>query len=283
MTLITTYAQRLQAAGAATATIGGRVRALRHADRHLPHGLDAACGDEITAYLATRRTANSRCTYYYALRDYYTRMVRAQKLTLDPMAAVDRPKPAQSLPNPVTNDQLRTALELSPDAPWRAAVILAAYAGLRCSELCRITCADVTEASVRVVQGKGGKDRYVPTHPLVWELRQERGSGHLVVDRRGQPTTMPRLSCTQGRHWARIGLPKNVHLHRFRHWFGTSLAEQEVSVDVIRELMGHANVQTTLGYIRVSQRRRAAAITLLPVMRHEPDGSRLVPPAAEAA
>jgi len=275
--LIRVYAERLRAAGCSEQTIKTRSRALRHANNALPHGLTNACGDEITAYLATKVKPWTRSTYYYALKSYYTRLVRARRLAYDPMVTVDKPKGGDSLPNPVSDEELAHALEHSPSQPWRAAIILGSYAGLRCSELCRITGADITRERVHVIGGKGGKDRFIPTHPLIWNLREEMGPGNLVLDHRGSETTMSRLSCNQGRHWRRIGLPPTIHLHRFRHWFGTALVEQGVGIEVVCQLMGHASVSTTQGYVRVSAARKSAAILTLPVMGHEPGSSRLVP------
>lgn len=276
--LIRAYAERLRAAGCSEQTIKTRSRALRHAHKTLPSGLNEACGDEITAYLATKIRPWTRSTYYYALKSYYSRLVRARKLSYDPMETVDRPKSGDSLPNPVSDEELAYALDHSPHQPWRAAIILGAYAGLRCSELCAITGDDVSRERVLVREGKGGKSRTIPTHPLVWALREEMGAGHLVLDHHGQPTTMPRLSCNQGRHWRRIGLPPTVHLHRFRHWFATALVEQGVGPDVVQGLMGHSSIATTMNYVRVSAARKSAAIRVLPTfvpVAPEPDASRL--------
>jgi len=61
-------------------------------------------------------------------------------------------------------------------------------------------------------------------------------------------------------------LGESVHLHRFRHWFGTTLVDRGVGIEVVKELMGHARLETTLGYVRSSTARRAAAIGALPVL-----------------
>lgn len=280
--LIDVYAQRLKAAGRSHYTISTRCRVLRRADLLLPQGLDHACGEEITDYLARCEKDWTRITYYSALNGYYKTLVRAGKLTLNPMDAVDRPKPGDSTPNPVTTAEFFTALELSPNSPWRGAVILGGYAGLRCAEMAALLRTDVTRERIHVRRGKGGRARYIPTHPAVWDFVAECNASAVLVDEQGEAFTPERLTGSQGRHWQRIGMPE-VHLHRFRHWFGTTLADNGVGLEVIRELMGHRSVATTQGYVRVSQARRETAISQLPNRTSEPVTTWLGRPTASAA
>ena len=264
-TLIEDYAERLRAAGRSPLTISTRCRVLRHADRTLPQGLYEACGDEITTYLARRRAAWSKATTYSHLNGFFTTALRLNWLTFNPMVDVDRPKAGGRLPNPVSDDEVTAALERSPDLPWRLAVLLAAYEGLRCGEIARIERDDITRQHVHVRCGKGGKDRFVPTHELVWDAVKDRQPGRLVL-RHGRPLSPGHLSQLQRRHWDAIGLSLAVHIHRFRHWFGTTLVDKGVGIEVVQQLMGHSNIATTLGYVQVSTARRAAAISVLPVL-----------------
>ena len=139
---------------------------------------------------------------------------------------------------------------------------------------------DVTVERVHVRRGKGGRARFIPTHPLVWDLIRGRRDGPVLVA--DLPLTPDRLTKSQGRHWQRIGMPE-VHLHRFRHWFGTTLVDEGVGIEVVRELMGHRSIATTQGYVRVAQAKRDAAIVRLPEWKIEAGTSRLDPRATRAA
>lgn len=267
-TLIEDYAERLRAAGRSPLTISTRCRVLRHANRTLPHGLDEACGNEITTYLARCRASWTKSTNYSHLNGFFTTAVRLRWLDFNPMTEVDRPKAGDRLPNPVSDDEVRIAIDRSADLPWRMVVLLAAYEGLRCGEAARIEREDITEQHVHVRCGKGGKDRFIPTHHLVWQTVKDRPGGRLVL-RNGRPLSPGHLSQLQRRHWHEIGLSAAVHIHRFRHWFGTTLVDRGVGIEVVKELMGHARLETTLGYVRSSTARRAAAIGTLPVLTQE--------------
>jgi integrase/recombinase XerC len=260
--LIEVYAERLRAATRSPYTISTRTRILRHADRMLPRGLDKANGDDLAAYLARPLKAWSRSTHFSALRGYYSTMVAAGRLSHDPTTTIARPSAGQRTPNPVSDAELTAAIERSPN-PWRAATIIAAYAGLRCIELADLDRSDVTAHYVRVRHGKGDKARYVPTHPVVWDLVGGMPAGPILCRASGRPITPEWLTSTQHAHWSRVGLP-DVHWHRFRHWFGTTLSEQGVPIEVIQALMGHASIETTRGYVRVSVSRHYAAMATLP-------------------
>jgi site-specific recombinase XerD len=294
--LIDVYTRRLTARGCSKRTISVRSSVLRHAHRWLiangcPKGLDEAGDEDIAAYLARPLKAWSQASVYSHLRGYYKAMVKARRLTLDPTDAVDRPKSGDNTPNPVETWQLDAAIDRSPDQPWRTATILAGYEGLRCCEITVLDRDDVTEEHTHVKDGKGGKGRYVPTHPIVWDLVRHRAPGLLVVSKRGLPISAQRLSSMQYRHWGSVDLP-GVHMHRFRHWFGTTLADGDVPIEVICEMMGHSSIEQTRHYIRVSVARKKFAMAALPMLgdrnerspldaprnrEHQPVGSRLVP------
>ena len=51
----------------------------------------------------------------------------------------------------------------------------------------------------------------------------------------------------------------NVHLHRFRKWFGTSMADKGVDIRDLKELMGHDKIETTNEYYIYSNLERIRA------------------------
>ncbi len=51
---------------------------------------------------------------------------------------------------------------------------------------------------------------------------------------------------------ADAGIRKNAHIHTLRHSYATHLLEQGVSLKIIQEYLGHANIQTTLIYVHLT-------------------------------
>lgn len=249
-------------------TVEARRQWLQHAERRLPHGLDRANPRELAEYRAAprrdgaRRSPWSTHTIDTHLRGFYTWGVRDGRFTFDPMVALTKPPQGTRAPHPCRDEHLAVAFG-APRFPWRRAIMLAAYAGLRCAEICSVTAEDLTAHGL-IVTGKGGKTRTVPVGP---ELEAEIGhvqTGHLCLGARGKPMNPRILTQMQRPVWDVLGLPRTFSLHGARHWFATSLLVAGVDVRVVQELLGHSSLATTEIYLAVTDARKAAAVTRLP-------------------
>lgn len=267
--LIRRLATHLRAASYSERTIADRVRLLDHANRCLPQGL-LATADEIAEYLGSPGWSDwTRSTYWAHLFSFYQWAVDRGEITHNPMTELRRPDTGDSVPDPVTDEELHLALQRSPDLPWRTAIMLAAYAGLRCSEIARIRRQDITELDVRVRQGKGNKDRVIPTHPALWEYIRDRPRGELTRTVNGFPMTGTQLTQRQHLHWRSVDLV-GLHWHRFRHWYATTLLRNGADIRVVQELLGHASIVTTQGYTKVVSEQRRFAVSTLPAPATSP-------------
>jgi site-specific recombinase XerD len=153
----------------------------------------------------------------------------------------------------------------------RAIVLLMLLGGLRSAEVRTLRLADVDMGLRRVrVNGKGGKERVVPVDRAFFAelggyLRQERPAGCrcpecFVVLRgpsAGQPLTEAGLRRIFRTHRASSGAMR-VRPHRLRHTYGTELAAAGIDLLALRELMGHANPETTAAYVHLAPEALAA-------------------------
>lgn len=156
---------------------------------------------------------------------------------------------------------------------WRDKAIagLMLFSGLRSAEVLALTVADVDIARGWArVAGKGGRERRTPVDAEVagWVqtyLLAERPDTDVpalfVVAKgasRGQPLTPAGLRTIFRYHRDRAGVPA-AHPHALRHSFGTALAEAGVDLAVIQSLLGHAHVDSSIGYIHLAPVRVRAA------------------------
>lgn len=261
-TFIEAHVNHLRAAGRSKMTIRSRRQLLYRVDHALPRGLVRATTSELEAFLGQDWEQWTRCTYHMHLRGFFTWATagRDPYLDWDPTSELARPRKPHGIPKPVTDHELQLALGIG--GRWPLVVTLAAWAGLRAGEIVRLRREDVTAERLTVL-GKGGRVDAVPTHPRVWGVVGSMGPGHLLCRRDGSPGSSRWL--TGAARWAfdRAGLP-NVHLHRFRHWFGTMVQRSQGDLRVTQRLMRHASPATTAGYAAVVDEQLRAAVLMLP-------------------
>ena len=140
--------------------------------------------------------------------------------------------------------------------------------GLRCMEVrsVRLQDLDFDRKQLKVVQGKGKKDRYVPLsihliRGLIKYIETEKPKDYLF---NGQPNERAggdfdsRYS-QRGVQWvvkqvAKIsGIQKDVHVHTLRHSYATHLLEDGMDIITLKDLLGHQNIETTLDYLQIAQ------------------------------
>src|SRR6202051_4558458 len=157
--------------------------------------------------------------------------------------------------------------------------------GLRSAEVLALNPEDVllSEAQLRV-RGKGNKLRFLPLAPesaqlLDHYLRLERTdpcAAALFVSlkgrSRGARMTAAGLRSLFRHHRQTTGITK-ANPHRFRHTFATDMIRAGISLPALMQLMGHAQIQTTMVYIQLSpqdiweQYARAVSQRIRPVPR----------------
>ena len=142
--------------------------------------------------------------------------------------------------------------------------------GLRCAEVRTLKVADVdTErAMVHVRQGKGSKDRCLPMGVMLARgiksyIYAEKPRTYLFEGNDGKAYSQ------RGAQWAisqavkKAGIVKEVSLHTLRHTYATHLLEQGVNILTIKDLLGHAHIDTTMIYLHLA--RPSALVAFSPM------------------
>jgi site-specific recombinase XerD len=162
-------------------------------------------------------------------------------------------------------EQLEQLFTVGCIQPRDRAFLMTVYGGgLRLNEACHLRVRDLQSdrQQIRVVQGKGKKDRYTLLSPrlreelkLYWKLYRLEGwlfPAHHEVQQPMIDATGQRIFY---RAVQRAGLPRQGGIHSLRHSFATHLLESGVEITVVQRLLGHTSLNTTAGYLHVRQER----------------------------
>ena len=206
-----------------------------------------------------------------AVRGFHKFLVSEGLAATDPTVELSAPRRSRSLPKALSTDQVQQLLDApTNDTPagLRDQVMLEILysSGLRITELIDLDVDDVDlDSQTLRCRGKGNRERVVPFG----------GPAAAAIDAwlvRGRPiwtATTPALLCNarggrltrQGawkllkQHAEGVGLGDKVSPHTLRHSFATHLLTGGADVRVVQELLGHASVNTTQIYTRVTDQR----------------------------
>jgi integrase/recombinase XerD len=192
---------------------------------------------------------------------------------------VSYPKRHAPLPTVLSLEQVGALIGAIRHPCYQAIVMVLYGAGLRISEALALEVTDIDGARgvIRVRHGKGDKAREAKLSPTLYQwLRQywdrcRPPPPYLFASRpTGKPpgaeTVRAALALAAKQAW----INKRVTPHVLRHSFATHLLEHGTDIRVVGALLGHASLQSTARYAKVTEklvRQTPSPIDLLPQRR----------------
>ena len=251
----------LQIRNYAPTTVDCYVRSVAEFARHFNRSPDQMGPEEIRQWQLYLRNEKKvkRSTFVQAvcgLRFFY-------RTTLNRAVDIERipfPRGEKKLPIILSKEEVKALLTAPKNLGHR--VILAALysSGIRVSEVTRLKVSDLDRGRgvIWVRGGKGRKDRQVMLADslrevlIAWWRRKGPGEWLFPGGKTGRPLTTKAVFWICRKAAKLAGIAKSVHPHSLRHAFATHLLDEGVSLVVIQELLGHADLRTTIRYLQVS-------------------------------
>lgn len=236
---------------------------------------------DVMGYIAHRRadkatTANRRLT---VLKRFYRLGIRKNLVKADPCLNLRAAKQAPRFPKTLSESQVEALLGApDTDTPLgirdRTMLELMYASGLRVSEMVDLKTIEVglNEGVVRVISGKGGKERLVPfgaeaatwlkkylevARPQLLDTKaQHKATQDLFLARHtGQGMTRQAFWHIIKRYATLAGIDVPLSPHTLRHAFATHLLNHGADLRVVQLLLGHADISTTQIYTHVARER----------------------------
>jgi len=229
---------------------------------------------------------------------FFKHLTRYQIVPTNPAGELEMPRSEHRLPKMILTvpeiEKIISLPDISDPPGLRDRAILEVFysTGIRRKELCNLNLMDVdySRRIVRVEQGKGNKDRYVPIgrRALAWieeYLKESRPllgrtqDTHALFLSTNGVRMIPDCLSFRIRFWIRVArLGKTGSCHALRHAFATALLDNGCDVRHIQAMMGHAKLETTAIYLHLGMHDiKAAHDKFHPASRIDP---RKMPPSS---
>jgi integrase/recombinase XerD len=215
------------------------------------------------AYLLKQRklAVGSVVNHVAALRFLFVRTLKNQEFR----EFLPYPRERQRLPGILSKEEVAQLINSSGNLFRRTLLMVLYGTGMRRSEVARLKVGDIDSQRmiIRVVEGKGGKDRDLPLSPALLETlraywRWRKPQVYLFPSRHSTEPHQPIsdkavwIACSEAAREA--GIRKRVTPHTLRHSWATHLLEAGTDLRTIQILLGHEDLETTAKYLHLSQR-----------------------------
>ena len=183
------------------------------------------------------------------------------------------PKKQFILPNIMSEEEVDHLFKASLTHKEYCTIGLLYGSGMRISEVCALRIKDIEskEKRIKVYQGKGAKDRYtLLADDLVDKLRSfyieaGRPKEYLFTSSQTKRSLHPRsMQLIVNSAMEKAGFAdKGYTAHTLRHSFATHLLDSGANIHVIKTLLGHSKIETTMIYLHLQKHTHLGIISPL--------------------
>lgn len=263
--------------GKSKSTLTNYGRQLAHLSLHylqLPTELDH---EQVLDYLHLVKSNGTPSATFFKFTVYGMRY--ACKLRGLPYQQFSLPAIAHTnkLPVVLNEQEVRALIKVCDLLKHKLLISLCYGCGLRCAEVRNLKLGDVdtVRGMIHVRQGKGKKDRMLPMGSMLARgiskyIDAEKPRLYLFEGNDGN------VYSQRGAQWAitqavkKAGIVKEVSLHTLRHTYATHLLEQGVNILTIKELLGHAHIDTTMVYLHLARPSAHVAFSPMDTLYNQP-------------
>jgi len=252
----------LQLSGAKPNTQKNYLREVDNLAKYFNRSPEELGEDELKEYMLylmkERHLSEGTFRFYVAALKFFYRTTLKREWMVEKIKC-----PRAKIKLPVVLDllEVESLFSVTKNLKHKAILMLTYSSGLRASETARLKITDIDSKrmTVRITQGKGGKDRYsILSQTTLEQLRQYwrkyRPTKWLFDGaKKDDHISTHSVQCMFYAARKRAGITKPASVHTLRHSFATHLIEAGTSLHHVQLLLGHRSPTTTTVYLHVSR------------------------------
>ncbi|HEX4715621.1 MAG TPA: tyrosine-type recombinase/integrase [Ktedonobacteraceae bacterium] len=263
--------EELQRRNYSAITTRNYLRVVADFAKHFGKSPDKLGPNELRSYQAyllqdRKLTPGTVVNWVAALRFFFVKTLKRHQFR----DFLPYPQDRRRLPTVLSREEVSRLINAAGTL-FRRTLLMTLYGtGMRRAELAHLKVSDIDSQRmiVRVVAGKGGKDRDLPLSPALLEILREywrwwKPRLYLFPTRTcrrrlDQPISDKTVWIACNEAARRAGIRKRVTPHTLRHSWATHLLEAGTDLRTIQVLLGHGDLETTAQYLHLSQRHLQA-------------------------
>lgn len=200
--------------------------------------------------------------YVYALKVFFSWQLETGAITRNPVSVLKFKRPARNHREPLTVGEIQTLFAAAVTCREHAMLHLFYSCGLRRSEAVRLRLSDVhlRQRLLYVRSGKGDRRRVIPLTgrvavSLEQYILQERGKARytgtsFMLNSIGKAMRGDSYVLLLKSLLRKAGMSKDISPHYLRHSIATHLLQSGMSMEYVRDFLGHQCLETTQVYAR---------------------------------
>jgi integrase/recombinase XerD len=224
-------------------------------------------------YLKTKPKRNKKelisqshiCTQILAIKLYFNYLQRTKTIKKNPCTLKIKQNPSNER-TVLTQQEIQQLYKSCTNTTEKTILNLCYGCGLRKTEAALLTIKDVNldQKLLFVRKGKGKKRRVVPltqaivkdltNHLISIEPTRNKNQESFLINSNGNNIKSENIYSIFKKLLKKTQSlkPENYTLHSLRHSIATHLLENQMSIEMVRDFLGHENLKTTQIYTRVT-------------------------------
>jgi integrase/recombinase XerD len=201
--------------------------------------------------------------HIYALKLFFAWQIEINAIKIDPISSLEFTSPSKAKRETLSQKEIKTLYEVTENHKEKALLSIFYGCGLRRTEGEQLDINDIhfTKKLLYVRKGKNSKRRVVPMSKkvrdnlgdyLYYERPVSLKTNAVFINNNGTRNKGDGFNLTLKRLLERAGIAKEVTLHGLRHSIAQHLLESGLSVEYVRDFLGHKHLESTQIYLAKS-------------------------------